>query len=140
MRALKLLQLSNRFSRDLYSIAPSSSFSLHKVRTLAIPSFSSSSNFRSSPGHHSTFSDNLYGSPWSAVQRRGAKVNAIHVKPGNVIEKSGNFSYYYQSISIFIYFSHLYYLLSVVRGRRNAFVACFFCIWCPGRIYQVFSF
>uniref|UniRef100_A0A2P2LKF7 Uncharacterized protein LOC103965421 n=1 Tax=Rhizophora mucronata TaxID=61149 RepID=A0A2P2LKF7_RHIMU len=89
MRALKLLQLSNRFSRDLYSIAPSSSFSLHKVRTLAIPSFSSSSNFRSSPGHHSTFSDNLYGSPWSAVQRRGAKVNAIHVKPGNVIEKSG---------------------------------------------------
>ncbi|CAL1386130.1 unnamed protein product [Linum trigynum] len=27
--------------------------------------------------------------PWSLIQHRGVKVNAIHLRPGNVIEKSG---------------------------------------------------
>ncbi|XWS11554.1 hypothetical protein CRYUN_Cryun37aG0008200 [Craigia yunnanensis] len=31
----------------------------------------------------------LLSSPWSASQYRGVKVNAIHLRPGNVIEKSG---------------------------------------------------
>ncbi|KAK6267589.1 hypothetical protein QUC31_011749 [Theobroma cacao] len=34
--------------------------------------------------HHS-----LLNSPWSASQDRGVKVNAIHLRPGNVIGKSG---------------------------------------------------
>ncbi|OMO82731.1 Translation elongation factor P/YeiP, central [Corchorus olitorius] len=41
------------------------------------------------PALSPSFLHSLLSSPWSASQQRGAKVNAIHLRPGNVIEKSG---------------------------------------------------
>ncbi|KAJ7009419.1 uncharacterized protein [Populus alba] len=82
MRAL--LQLSKRLSRALvFSSSPYSS--LTSSRT-----FSTLTLF--SPDCHGvaiTTNGNVYARPWFAIQHRGVKVNAIHLRPGNVIEKSG---------------------------------------------------
>ncbi|KAG8655016.1 elongation factor P [Manihot esculenta] len=79
------LQLSKRLSRS-----PSSSATFY--RTLAALTQSSShspSDLLSSVSHYINGSGNLDASPWSTVQSRGIKVTAIHLKPGNVIERKG---------------------------------------------------
>ncbi|KAH8523013.1 hypothetical protein H0E87_003610 [Populus deltoides] len=82
MRAL--LQLSKRLSRTLV-FSSSSYSSLTSSRTFATLTLFS-------PDCHGaaiTTNGNVYARPWFAIQHRGVKVNAIHLRPGNVIEKSG---------------------------------------------------
>uniref|UniRef100_A0A6N2M9K5 Translation elongation factor KOW-like domain-containing protein n=1 Tax=Salix viminalis TaxID=40686 RepID=A0A6N2M9K5_SALVM len=82
MRAL--LQLSKRISRALV-FSSSSYSSLTSSRTFATLSlFSPDCNSAAI-----TTNGNVYARPWLAIQHRGVKVNAIHLRPGNVIEKSG---------------------------------------------------
>ncbi|XP_061978403.1 uncharacterized protein LOC133699158 isoform X2 [Populus nigra] len=82
MRAL--LQLSKRLSRT-FVFSSSSYSSLTSSRTFATLTLFS-------PDCHGaaiTTNGNVYARPWFAIQHRGVKVNAIHLRPGNVIEKSG---------------------------------------------------
>ncbi|CAL1373155.1 unnamed protein product [Linum trigynum] len=72
-----------RLPRALFSVTrasfSSSASSLHTVL-----------NVLSSPNCDGTTTANIGARhPWSLIQHRGVKVNAIHLRPGNVIEKSG---------------------------------------------------
>ncbi|CAN0887779.1 Elongation factor P [Linum grandiflorum] len=90
MRVLQQLYSSQSYKRLLprallYATRASfsTSSSLHAVlNVFSTPSYRSSSN---------TITATSIGSlnPWSLIQHRGVKVNAIHLRPGNVIEKSG---------------------------------------------------
>ncbi|CAK7339090.1 unnamed protein product [Dovyalis caffra] len=83
MRAL--LQLNERLSRALFLSSFSSITSSSCSRTFTTLTLSS-------PECHGTAittNGNVFSRPWFAIQHRGAKVTAIHLKPGNVIEKSG---------------------------------------------------
>ncbi|KAH7560373.1 hypothetical protein JRO89_XS10G0006900 [Xanthoceras sorbifolium] len=77
---MRALEASRRLSRAIFTAASSSRLELlssldcHRSTAAA------------SVGHgHAP----LLRSPWLATQHRGVKVNASHVKPGNVIEKTG---------------------------------------------------
>ncbi|EEF27623.1 Elongation factor P, putative [Ricinus communis] len=58
---------------------------LHQIRKKLSESLTSSSSILKLLSSSSS----LYTSPWSASQYRGAKVTAIHLRPGNVIETKG---------------------------------------------------
>ncbi|KAJ0020394.1 hypothetical protein Pint_31430 [Pistacia integerrima] len=79
---MRALEASKRLSRALFTFNPSYWRSLPSL----LPS---------PDCHRSTADSNggtcLLRSPWSVSQHRGVKVNASHVRPGNVIEKTGKF-------------------------------------------------
>ncbi|XP_065878905.1 uncharacterized protein [Euphorbia lathyris] len=84
------LQLSQKLSRSLLSSSSSPSSSLHRTLTTLAASYRSLSNLLSPDCLISyTATGNLNQSPWSAIQNRGAKVTAIDLRPGNVIETKG---------------------------------------------------
>ncbi|KAH9740569.1 EFP domain-containing protein [Citrus sinensis] len=74
---MRAVEVSKRLSRALFSF---SSYSR------SLPNFLPSPDCHRSSGDRDTC---LLRFPWSATQQRAVKVNASHVRPGNVIEKSG---------------------------------------------------
>ncbi|CAN1294880.1 Elongation factor P [Linum perenne] len=82
-----LLQL---YSSESYKRLPRALFYATRASCSSSSSLHSVLNVLSSLGNHSNTTTSI-GSmhPWSLLQHRGVKVNAIHLRPGNVIEKSG---------------------------------------------------
>ncbi|KAK1587261.1 hypothetical protein Q3G72_011204 [Acer saccharum] len=77
---MRALEASRRLSRALFTSAFYSRLELLSSLDCHISSSTAAGGNGGAP---------LLRSPWSATQNRGVKVNASHVKPGNVIEKTG---------------------------------------------------
>ncbi|GLU19596.1 hypothetical protein SLE2022_358370 [Rubroshorea leprosula] len=89
---MNALRLSKKlFSRSLLCHTSSRTLTTISLSSLLSPSpsLSSPAFHRPSPAANGNVGSCLLRSPWSAIQNRGVKVNAINVRPGNVIEKTG---------------------------------------------------